>query len=223
MDAYGYALNRGRIFYQIEEDKGQYDFACETFFIGGSVFFIRSNIVRETGLFDESFFIYHEELDLAWRIRLSGYKLICVPSSVVWHKGGGKRDKTTLFRKHKNNIYMMIKNYSLKNLARYLPFRFFLDMVSVVINDVTPISAYFWLLRNFGLIWSHRVKVQSQVRKRRDEDLMKIKVQQPSPILHYLKGYKTWRDFLTINPQMLKPLESRQAKKTRSPLIMEVS
>src|SRR3989304_6920269 len=76
MDVYGYALNRGRIFYNIEKDVGQYNSKCETFFIGGSVLFARSDILRRIGLFDESFFIYHEELDLAWRVCLNGYKLV---------------------------------------------------------------------------------------------------------------------------------------------------
>ncbi|MEM3046828.1 MAG: glycosyltransferase family 2 protein [Candidatus Bathyarchaeia archaeon] len=209
MDVYGYALNRGRVFYHVEKDEGQYDLPCETFFIGGSVFFVRCDILREIGLFDESFFIYHEELDLAWRIRLNGYKVVCIPSSVVWHKGGGKRDKTTLFRKHRNNIYMMIKNYGLKNLVRYLPPRFFLDLASVVVNGFTPIMAYAWLIKNFRLVWSHRVEVQSRVRRRTDEELMEIKVKQPSPILHYAKGYKTWRDFLAVNPQMFRPIRSK--------------
>jgi len=207
MDVYGYALNRGRIFYNIEKDVGQYNSKCETFFIGGSVLFARSGILRRIGLFDESFFIYHEELDLAWRIRLNGHKLFCVPSSVVWHKGGGKRDKTTMFLKYKNNIYMMIKNYDFKNLTRYLPLRFILDIVSITKNGFTPIKAYSWLLKHSKLIWSHRVAVQS-VRRRSDKELMEIVVRQPSPILHYIKGYTTWGNFVAINPRMFRPLKS---------------
>jgi len=215
MDIYGYALNRGRIFYHIEKDKGQYDFPCETFFIGGSVFFARSDILRRIGLFDESFFVYHEELDLAWRIRLNGYKLACVPSSVVWHKGGAKRDAVTLWRKHKNNIYMMIKNYSLKNLAKSLPLRFFFDLASVAMNGTAPITAYAWILSNLRLIWSHRLEVQSKVRNRSDDELLDIVVKQPSPVLHYLKGYRTWRDFLAVNPKMYRPLKTNMTKLIR--------
>ena len=206
MDVYGYALNRGRIFYNIEKDIGQYNSKCETFFIGGSVLFARSEILKRIGLFDESFFIYHEELDLAWRIRLNGYKLFCVPSSVVWHKGGGKRDKTTMFRKYKNNIYMLIKNYDFKNLVRYLPLRVILDLASITKNAVTPIMAYIWILKNSKLVWSHRLKVQS-IRKCSDKELMEIAVRQPTPILHYIKGYATWENFAAINPKMFKPLK----------------
>src|SRR3990170_3622923 len=48
MDVYGYALNRGRIFYNIEKDVGQYNSKCETFFIGGSVLFARSDVLKRT-------------------------------------------------------------------------------------------------------------------------------------------------------------------------------
>lgn len=206
MDSFGYALNRGRIFYDCETDNGQYDFTCETFFIGGSVFFARTDVLNNIGLFDESFFIYHEELDLAWRIRLNGKKLACVPSSVVWHKGGAKKDKTTMFRKYKNNIFMLIKNYSFKNLTKYLFPRFVLDMISVGINGITPIMSYVWILKNFKMVWVHRLEVQSKVRQKSDEELLKINIKHPSPILHYLKGYKTWADFVIINPQLLKKI-----------------
>jgi hypothetical protein len=212
MDVYGYALNRGRIFYNIEKDVGQYDSPCETFFVGGSVLMARADILRNIGLFDESFFIYHEELDLAWRIRLNGHKLFCVPSSRVWHKGGGKRDKTTMFRKYKNNIYMMIKNYNLQNLALYLPLRFVLDVVSITKNGFSPINAYIWLLMNSKLIWSHRVEVQSNARRLSDKELMEIAVKQPSPILHYIKGYATWGNFVALNPKMFRPLKTKVEK-----------
>ena len=212
MDVYGYALNRGRIFYQVEKDVGQHDAPCETFFVGGSVLFARCDVVRNIGLFDESFFIYHEELDLAWRIRLNGYRLFCIPSSLVWHKGGSKKDKTTMFRKHRNNIYMMIKNYDRKNLARYLPMRFVLDLVSIAKNGAAPITAYFWLLKNSKLVWSHREEVQERVRRLPDDEIMEICVKQPSPILHYVKGYAKWSDFVSINPKIYRPLNGNIEK-----------
>jgi GT2 family glycosyltransferase len=212
MDVYGYALNRGRVFYKVEKDHGQYRTTCETFFVGGSVLFARCNVLRKIGLFDESFFIYHEELDLSWRIRLNGYRLMCVPSSVVWHKGGGKKDETTMFRKYKNNIYMLMKNYELANLSKYVPMRFIFDLVSMTKFGLTPIKAYFWLLRNSKLIWTHRLEAQ-RVRRRSDSELMQLCVRQPSPVLHYLKGYEKWSEFVKLNPTIYKPYDSMLNKK----------
>jgi hypothetical protein len=79
--------------------------------------------------------------------------------------------------------------------------------VSITKNGFTPIKAYSWLLKHSKLIWSHRVEVQS-VRRRSDKELMEIVVRQPSPILHYIKGYATWGNFVAINPRMFRPLKS---------------
>jgi GT2 family glycosyltransferase len=206
MDVYGYALNRGRVFFSIEKDVGQYDSTCETFLAGGSVLFVRSDILRKIGLFDESFFLYHDELDLSWRVRLNGYKLYSVPSSVVWHKGGVKTAKATMVYKYRNNVFMLIKNYSLKNLFKYIPMRFILDLASVAKNGVVPLEAYVWLLKNSKLVWSHRNQAQT-ARRCSDEELMEIIVRPPLPILHYLLGYAKWSDFAAINPEMFRQLK----------------
>ena len=213
MDFYGYTINRGRVYYCTEKDVGQYQAPCETFFIGGSVCFIPVNILKETGIFDESFFaLAHEELDLSWRILLVGRKLACNPNSVIFHKGhvetGRRMDPKTLFMKHRNNLFLLIKNYSLKNLLKCMPLRFVLDLASIKENGIAPLKAYGWIFKNFRLVWAHRLSVQNKVRKISDEDLLEICIKQPTPVMHYLKSYKTWRDFLPINPKMYKPLRS---------------
>lgn len=213
MDFYGYTINRGRVYYYIEKDKGQYQTPCETFFIGGSVCFIPTRVLKDTGLFDEAFFaLAHEELDLSWRILLTGRKLACIPSSTVFHKGhvesGKKLDPKTLFMKYRNNLFLLIKNYSLENLIKYLPFRLALDIVSMKENGVAPLRAYIWILQNFKLVWAHRVDVQTRVRKVSDKELLKLCIKEPTPILHYLKGYKTWSDFVYANSEIYRPLDT---------------
>jgi len=54
---------------------------------GASVMF-RSDALREVGLFDDGFFLYHEELELMWRMRAAGWAIKCEPSSEVVHIGG---------------------------------------------------------------------------------------------------------------------------------------
>jgi GT2 family glycosyltransferase len=215
MDLYGYTINRGRVYYNIERDEGQYQTPCETFFIGGSVCFINVQVLKETGVFDESFFaLAHEEFDISWRILLTGRRLACIPSSIVYHKGhvdSGKRfDAHSLFMKYRNNLFLLIKNYSLSNLVRYMPCRLALDVISMKEGGTAPVKAYYWILKNLRLVWSHRLAVQTKVRRVQDREYMEICIRQPTPIMHYLKGYKTWRDFLPSNPKMYKPLKTNQ-------------
>jgi N-acetylglucosaminyl-diphospho-decaprenol L-rhamnosyltransferase len=55
---------------------------------GASVMF-RTDALKEVGLFDEGFFLYHEEIELMWRLRRAGWKIGFEPKSRVRHVGGG--------------------------------------------------------------------------------------------------------------------------------------
>jgi GT2 family glycosyltransferase len=57
--------------------------------ISGCAFMMRSSVLKETGLFNEKYFAYHEDVDLSFRIRGVGYKLIFIPQSIIYHIGGG--------------------------------------------------------------------------------------------------------------------------------------
>ena len=49
---------------------------------------VRQEVIQQTGLFDESFFMYAEEVDWAWRIKRAGWKVLCVPAAHVTHLAG---------------------------------------------------------------------------------------------------------------------------------------
>ena len=197
LDLYGYPCLRGRVLDYTEEDEGQYNSIIETFWAGGCAIFIRKDVLKETGLLDEMFFIHFEEIDLCWRFRLRGYRIVCVPSSIVYHKGAGGASKIStkmLFLKYRNNVLMLIKNYCLLNLLKYLPIRIAIDASSVAKNGSTPVKAYLSILRNFRKVWQNRAYVQAHVRRVNDDEIAKIMIKKPVPLM-YLKGYKTFKQF----------------------------
>ncbi len=51
----------------------------------GAAFLVRSDLLRELGGWDESGFLYHEDVELSWLIRLAGRGIHCVPASTVSH------------------------------------------------------------------------------------------------------------------------------------------
>ncbi len=113
LDNLGYAFCRGRIFDTIEKDEGQYDDVKEIFWATGACLFIRSTLYNLAGGLDEDFFAHQEEIDLCWRINSMNYKIVCVPSSVVYHVGGGSlsygNPKKT-YLNFRNNLMMLFKN-----------------------------------------------------------------------------------------------------------------
>ena len=58
----------------------------EAAYASGAAVLLKTGILRQIGLFDPDFFMYHEDLDLGWRLRLAGYKTLVVPAAVVYHK-----------------------------------------------------------------------------------------------------------------------------------------
>ncbi len=57
-------------------------------FVLGATMMLRREVIEATGMFDEGFFMYCEEIDWAWRIRKAGWDVLCVPSAHVVHLGG---------------------------------------------------------------------------------------------------------------------------------------
>lgn len=52
----------------------------------GAAFVIRRALLDEMHGWDESGFLYHEDVALSWLLQVMGHDLACVPASVVWHK-----------------------------------------------------------------------------------------------------------------------------------------
>lgn len=133
MDDMGYAFCRGRIFNTLEKDKGQYDQTTEVFWATGACLFIRSSIFHGFGGFDEDFFAHMEEIDLCWRIKNGGYKIMYYPQSTVYHVGGGTLPKSNphkTFLNFRNNLFILYKNLPQGKLFSTLSFRLCLDGVA---------------------------------------------------------------------------------------------
>jgi len=133
VDRFGFAFCRGRVFDTVEKDDGQYDDVKEVFWATGACLFIRSEVYWKAGGLDEDFFAHQEEIDLCWRIKNLGYKIICAPQSVIYHVGGGslpQGNPRKTYLNFRNNLMMMFKNLPLFSMLWKMPFRMFLDGIA---------------------------------------------------------------------------------------------
>ncbi len=103
-----------------EEDRGQYDEAFEVWGPCGAAAFYRRALLEELGGFDERLFMYLEDVDLAWRAQLRGYRCRFVPQAVVYHKvsatGGGALASYYVGR---NTLLVLAKDMPGPLLRRY--------------------------------------------------------------------------------------------------------
>lgn len=88
----------------------------------GAAVLIPAPVLRKVGAFDESFFMYHEDVDLTWRARLAGYGIRLVPEAKVWHKYEFSRNSRKMTLGERNRWYFLLKNFQWKTLLLVLPF-----------------------------------------------------------------------------------------------------
>ena len=135
LDAWGYPYCRGRIMDTVESDEGQYDTVAPVFWATGAALMVRSAVYREVGGLDARFFAHMEEIDFCWRLRSRGYGIVCVPSAVVYHVGGGtlpKENPDKTYLNFRNNLYMLYKNLPDERLSTVMRRRFWLDRLAAL-------------------------------------------------------------------------------------------
>jgi GT2 family glycosyltransferase len=104
----GRAGNRG----VWQKDEGQYEQEEFVFSACGGSSAYRREMLDQIGLLDDDFFFSLEDVDLAWRAQLSGWRCLYTPQAIVYHHlsatGGGV---TASFYDGRNLIYLLVKNY----------------------------------------------------------------------------------------------------------------
>ena len=133
IDKYGYTFCRGRIFDSVEEDLNQYNEPSEIFWASGACCLVRKSVFEQLGGFDADLFAQMEEIDLCWRMKNAGYKIMYTPESTVYHLGGGSLPQGNPFKTYlnfRNNLVMMKKNLPKKIAGRIILIRIMLDQVA---------------------------------------------------------------------------------------------
>jgi len=135
LDTMGYPFCRGRMFYLMEKDEGQYNDARAIFWSSGAAMMIRANLFHTMDGFDEDFFAHMEEIDLCWRLQRAGHRIWYEGSSTVYHMGGGTLSVSNPFKTYlnfKNGLSLLYKNLPARELAIKFPIRILLDWVAAL-------------------------------------------------------------------------------------------
>ena len=135
IDTLGYPFCRGRIFSDLEDDNNQYNDITEVFWASGACLFVRAKHFKEVNGFDNDFFAHQEEIDLCWRLKNKGYKIMVNPNSAVFHVGAGTLNTSSPLKTYlnfRNNLFMLYKNLSVLKLIITILFRLPLDGIAAL-------------------------------------------------------------------------------------------
>lgn len=163
------------------------------FYVEGCALMISKADFVKLGRFDETYYVYSEDIDLCWRALISGMKVEVCNSAELYHYGGGSSQTTKLCRKRihvvpyfrryeveKNNLRNLLKNYSLINLLwtfpGYVLISFFEAIFYLVIGNAKAATligkAILWNITNISDTLKERRRLQES-RVTGDYEIMK--------------------------------------------------
>lgn len=193
IDYYGYHLERGR-----GEQSSMYTQMKEVFYAKGASVLLKREVLAKTGLFDPDIFMYFDEVDLCWRIRLSGYKILFVPASIVYHASGltaaKSQEKERLYLHIKNHVLVLLKNYNFENMVRAAKVSVLFETRNMALFlarrkplvCASILKALLWNLRHLKRTWKKRQTVQKLVRRVPDKEIKKQMLEPYPPFPLYL-------------------------------------
>jgi riboflavin kinase/FMN adenylyltransferase len=203
LDFLGYPFCRGRIFALSEKDTGQYDDTCEIFWASGAALVIRGRLFHAIGGFDGDYFAHSEEIDLCWRLKRAGYKVMVRPRSVVFHVGGGTLNYNTPFKTYlnfRNSLYNLVKNESVGKLLWLIPARLLLDGLAGLLflsqgkwaHIRSILKAHGAFYKNFGKMWRKRSYFNDLIAKVSISEVPNMEAQYKGSIVwkYYARGIR---------------------------------
>ena len=215
LDFLGYPFCRGRVFAHTERDEGQYDCCSEIFWATGAAFFVRSAAFHALAGFEPEYFAHAEEIDLCWRMKRAGFKILAEPNATVYHVGGGTLAYDTprkAYLNFRNTLVTSFKNEHTARLLWWLPVRLLLDGAAGLLflsqgklgHLVSILRAHWYFYLNLPL-WVYR-------RAQRTEEIERARIGPPridagrvadSIALHYyLLGHRRFSDVVIRQVQI---------------------
>ncbi len=202
MDIYGYPFCRGRVLHIIEKDNGQYDTMIDILWATGACLFIRTSVYKSEGGLDANFFAHQEEIDLCWRLRSRGHRLVCIPQSVVYHVGAATlqvESPRKTFLNFRNNLLMLYKNLSEKELKHVMRARFWLDYLAATKFLLTghPKNAMvvYKARKEFYNLRRSYLPIREEYMKKATVQVIPELMRKSLIVSFYLKGEKRYTDF----------------------------
>jgi GT2 family glycosyltransferase len=142
----------------------------------GTAMAVRAETFRELGGFAEELFMYLEDLELGWRARLAGYRVVVDPGADVFHEYDYGRNPRKSYLLERNRLVFCLSAYSARTLVLLGPVLLAteLGMIAISLREGwlrDKLAGWGWLVRHAGVVARRRRQTQS-LRRVRDRELV---------------------------------------------------
>ena len=126
---FGFARDNGRLWSEIQD---RYVDGEDITYSSGAAVLFRSNVLRKVGLLDSFLFLYHEDLELGWRIRLADYRNVLSVDSIAYHDYQFKKSIQKFYWMERNRILVHLSHLRWWSLIVLAPFMLMAEMGLIV-------------------------------------------------------------------------------------------
>lgn len=148
-------------------------------YASGCSFIIKKEVLDKINTYDEEYYMYHDDMEISWKAKLAGYRIVLAPKSVVYHKYKFSRSIKMLYYMERNRYITIFSFYKLKTLLLVLPALIIMDIgilfYSVVNNwfkTKIKVYCYFLHLSSWKKIIIKRNEIK-KIRKKKDKEIIK--------------------------------------------------
>jgi GT2 family glycosyltransferase len=125
-NGYKWTKEQALAFFDQEKASGNHDLKIG--YASGAGVLCRISSLDHAGLFDEKFFLYHEDTDASLRARMRGLKVVVEPRSVIWHYYEFAKSKMNYYWMERNRYVLMFSYYRLRTLVVLAPMMLMMDL-----------------------------------------------------------------------------------------------
>ncbi len=159
-------LGFGYCGHYLEPDRGQFTGVIDVPFASGSSLLVRRELLEEIGRFDEDLFMYQEDLDLCWRARIAGWRVVLAPASRIHHYYSFSRNKLKFYYLERNRLIVGLKCYSGRSLLVLAPAFIGAEAAMLAYSLAggwfgQKLKGYLYLIRNIDRIMAKRRAVRA--------------------------------------------------------------
>jgi GT2 family glycosyltransferase len=147
-------------------------------YASGSSFAIKKEVLDKIGGYDEEYYMYHDDLEIGWKTKLAGYKIILAPKSVCYHKYEFSRSIKMVYYMERNRLIAVFSFYELTSILAIVPALLFMEMGQLFfalirgwLIEKLKVYEYFLRAPNWDKIMAARKKIKS-FRVKKDKEIV---------------------------------------------------
>ncbi len=147
-------------------------------YASGAGVMLRADLLKEYGLWDEDFWLYHEDLEYSMRLKMHGYSVVCVYDSVIGHKYEFSRSITKFQFMERNRYAVLLMFYKIPTLILLLPALLGVELAMLFFAwkggwfQQKMLAYKAWLSPKFWRIWLAKRKTLQSTRTINDRTLL---------------------------------------------------